>query len=107
MESLTNKIASWDGEDCTTLLPVLREVFARYQKMREAMEDGGAFKDEIMVALSNVEERCAWPAPWDQQACPFALVADRQGQYLNIDWHETLNFNYFPILGSFEPGLPG
>lgn len=72
-------VQQWDGWDVSTLLHPL-------QRVQDAATELDYLDDHTVVLLELLEERATWPKMFEEQQCPFALVADPCGRFISWDF---------------------
>lgn len=97
LQQIAAKIRSWDGENLNEILPAVQQLHALRMRVRnreDVCDEDSSVLDNVIcrddaasIALIEAGERrhLPWPSPFDEEACDFAWVVDRQGQYLTRD----------------------
>ena len=87
VERVIRFIPMWDAQSAQRLADELNEA---YELLLE--HEGCSWRydlnEELRLALSDrgVQGDQEWPSPWDEEACAFAWVVDKQGGYLTREF---------------------
>jgi hypothetical protein len=84
MAAAETAVRQWDGWDVRSLLQPLQRV--------QAAAKGVDCFDRDTALLELLNERSTWPRIFEEEVCPFALVADPCGRYISWEYWDNRNW---------------